>query len=892
MSSSDISKRIRTALSNDFSEKLFTDSLNSISSFVIQQSPPDSVAVLDQLRDDLQSIYRDLVDHSSSTKLERFIAILHSFLPIFRPIYVVTHWWDLVLRAALRNPRLSGKALQQVKDITLHGLILESSKVTEFRKRMIELFLLDAYDESSGCDALEQATMSAEERRILHFWKQNLGDLLEQLSIERPTEFLDEVHIFFASSQSRLKLAILLGVILRSEHFPVQKFAVHPLLDSLLLSLIVDGSSTLFEVEIAILSALLPHFAVHAPDTLIRILPYCYAILARVICWKPRSYSNDFIETDTAQSDSNSSQSQVSEREMDPADTQVPVSKDLEWERLAATFVSSVSEPPSPLPLFNTLYGLYPCNTLAFLKDPISYITKSKLVSPFIPDWPNILDEDQIRTRARALLRHNILHTSLLTHTAESELEEQNHRWADWDVPRIAMMCTMLDVRNSALSLRRMPDALYLPDSFDMPTENVFPPSTAASSTSFTTSRSSGDSTPHQDERVSTDLRAVDFSIIGRPRVSVQDIIATYHALKSGIEIDIIDPTPEWPQRLFPNVTSPSQPSLVDTASTPDGGNNHAGTPSISDEESLPPHVQKALAKLQRENLLLRTELNYELWLKREIVKRIGHLYTDRILVKGAELERQTLHHKIKEYKAQIQQLQKALSREQAGANTTKTQHADYTRRLQERLKAEKAEKQLWAEEKSRMQSEYQNLKAMLTAQANRLAEATARVFELETQNKENKPKIDRLQDYEDKINQLLKGQRLWDDDVRRLKEKETYLEDIRIRYRNKLLLIESYKEANKELVSTIESLKTKISVLETTIARRNPPHSGQALSESLSYHGITRMIEDMKLQMTLLTSERDQLLERNEQLGDQLEESRITVESLRSSLPLNMQAE
>lgn len=186
---SDISKHIRNALTNDTSEKPLTEALNAISSIIAQHhasQPPLDLAVLDELRDDLESMYQDLVDHSSTTKVERFICILHAFLPIFRPIYVVTHWWDLVLRAALRNPRLSAKAVQQAKDVTLHGLVLESSKVTEFRKRIIQLFLLDAYDENSGCDALEQATMSAEERQIQQFWKQNLGDLLEHLSIKRP----------------------------------------------------------------------------------------------------------------------------------------------------------------------------------------------------------------------------------------------------------------------------------------------------------------------------------------------------------------------------------------------------------------------------------------------------------------------------------------------------------------------------------------------------------------------------------------------------------------------------------------------------------------------------------------------------------------------------------
>lgn len=149
-------------------------------------------------------------------------------------------------------------------------------------------------------------------------------------------EFLNEVNVFFAFPQSRLKLAILLGVILRAEHFPVKTFMAHPLLDSLLLSLIVDGSSTLFEVEIAMLATLLPHFAIHGPETLLRILPYCYAILARVICWKPRSYSDDFLEIEATQSD-HSSQSQASDREMDPADT-LPIHKDLKWDRLGMLF--------------------------------------------------------------------------------------------------------------------------------------------------------------------------------------------------------------------------------------------------------------------------------------------------------------------------------------------------------------------------------------------------------------------------------------------------------------------------------------------------------------------------------------------------------------------------
>ena len=52
--------------------------------------------------------------------------------------------------------------------------------------------------------------------------------------------------------------------------------------------------------------------------------------------------------------------------------------------------------------------------------------------------------------------------------------------------------------------------------------------------------------------------------------------------------------------------------------------------------------------------------------------------------------------------------------------------------------------------------------KAMLEAQSGRLADAAENVFRLETERKENQPKIDRLRDYEAKINQLMRAQRLW----------------------------------------------------------------------------------------------------------------------------------
>lgn len=129
---------------------------------------------------------------------------------------------------------------------------------------------------------------------------------------------------------------------MRIENFKAKEFAAHPLLDALLLSLMVDGSSTLLEIELATLSSLLRHLAVHASDTLRRVLPLCYAILARVICWRPRSRPPDLWDGEHDTSDT-LSQRRLSDHEADAAETH-SIRSGLDWERLRMThsFIGNV----------------------------------------------------------------------------------------------------------------------------------------------------------------------------------------------------------------------------------------------------------------------------------------------------------------------------------------------------------------------------------------------------------------------------------------------------------------------------------------------------------------------------------------------------------------------
>ena len=129
-------------------------------------------------------------------------------------------------------------------------------------------------------------------------------------------------------------------------------------------------------------------------------------------------------------------------------------------------------------------------------------------------------------------------------------------------------------------------------------------------------------------------LRPIDLSS-GRVVISLQDMINTTVALKSNLDLEVIQPSSSWSPAIFSNTTA--QP-LLDESSTSQHNEdqNH-----IEDPNNSP--VVTAISGLQRQILLLRNDLNFELWLSRENAKHIGRLYQEQILMRTAETERQGL---------------------------------------------------------------------------------------------------------------------------------------------------------------------------------------------------------------------------------------------------------
>ena len=122
-------------------------------------------------------------------------------------------------------------------------------------------------------------------------------------------------------------------------------------------------------------------------------------------------------------------------------------------------------------------------------------------------------------------------------------------------------------------------------------------------------------------------LRPIDLSS-GRTVISMQDMINTTVALKSNLDVEVIQPSSPWSPAIFSSMTVSS---LNQSSSSQDNENKNT------------PQVAQAISGLQRQILLLRNDLNFELWLSRENAKHIARLYQDQILMRTAETERQGL---------------------------------------------------------------------------------------------------------------------------------------------------------------------------------------------------------------------------------------------------------
>ena len=189
--STDVTRSLSRLLESAPQAPPLNDILTSVDTFILEcTSSPEPEILLYNLEEELQTIHRDAVDHDSREQTEIFLAVLCRLIPVISSTSLISTWFDLVLRPALRDPKLSATGISSVKELVIVGLVKVDenypAKQGEFRRHLLDLYLLDAYNEVSGDDVLEWAELSEEQRERRRLWKSNLEDIMVQFGLEQP----------------------------------------------------------------------------------------------------------------------------------------------------------------------------------------------------------------------------------------------------------------------------------------------------------------------------------------------------------------------------------------------------------------------------------------------------------------------------------------------------------------------------------------------------------------------------------------------------------------------------------------------------------------------------------------------------------------------------------
>lgn len=192
--------------------------------------------------------------------------------------------------------------------------------------------------------------------------------------------------------------------------------ASHPLLDTIITSLLLDTSNNLFPLGLRAILAVIPY----APKEMTPKVPNLMVILGRAVCWRDRPFLDAGTTSDA------------------PATTTPLPGKD--W-----TVLTSATDSPVDLPIslqpFNivrlwlvAIYGAWPSNLLAFVRDPVTYLRGKQVESPYKVDWDQVWPTGLLAARTGPLLREFSLHPSIMYFNSDGELRDVQ-RWDKIDPP-------------------------------------------------------------------------------------------------------------------------------------------------------------------------------------------------------------------------------------------------------------------------------------------------------------------------------------------------------------------------------------------------------------------------------------------------------------------------
>ncbi|KAE8224738.1 hypothetical protein CF319_g2404 [Tilletia indica] len=218
-----------------------------------------------------------------------------------------------------------------------------------------------------------------------------------------------------------------------------------------------------------------------------------------------------------------------------------------------------------------------------------------------------------------------------------------------------------------------------------------------------------------------------------------------------------------WADRLsLSQIRSGADTPTAQSDAAPPG--SAAMRPSMSAATLLTPALSisssKGMSAVHRENLMLRTELNYELNLKGQLLHFIGKLHRDKLKSHVLAAEQQNLKSEVKVLRTELERSRKERDKIREEADKRAKRLGNPQQRLRQYMEKDRRA----TEELQRLTVELQSKEETNAALSSQLEAAGTELFEIKALTQQNEPALKDLENLKAQVEQMQDAMKAWAD--------------------------------------------------------------------------------------------------------------------------------
>ncbi|KAG0306788.1 hypothetical protein BGZ98_001701 [Dissophora globulifera] len=241
---------------------------------------------------------------------------------------------------------------------------------------------------------------------------------------------------------------------------------------------------------------------------------------------------------------------------------------------------------------------------------------------------------------------------------------------------------------------------------------------------------------------------------------------------------------------------------------------------------------RKAILNLERDLLMAKNELNFELFLKQQHIQQISKVHRAHVLDASSEADRQYLYNTCRSLKAQLHETRLLLEKEKSELEKRRRKQTHWDTELKGRMQKFRDERKQLQFDLERLQQDINDTRQTQEIQERLLTDERKATFYLKNSIEDMSPKLKRLEEYEKRIEDMARQLVVWESEQNKVQEVQRQLESVVTRWQGVELLLASEKEEARILRNRVSQQSQILDDLRIQIAL-NDGHGPEDMPET-----------------------------------------------------------